>query len=352
VIACSKSPNYKVSVKLAGAEGKILLEQVMDGSLVAVDSADFKKGVAVLKGQLQHPDMYYLSVNGKRPKAIIFIENSKITVTGQADSISTAKIAGSTIHDDYLSVVNKIDEIEREYMVLYEAAQKAESAGDTVKAGELMTKFEELYASTGKTMEDYIIANPASYVSPFFLSQLQYERNELQLDSLLNILDPVLNEVQLIVDMKDQVEKMKAVSVDKSAPDFTMNDVDGNPVKFSDVYSKNKYTLVDFWAAWCGPCRQENPNVVAVYNEFKSKGFTVLGVSLDRKREDWVKAIVDDKLAWQHVSDLSYWNNSAAKLYAVSSIPANFLVDSNGTILAKNLRGDRLKEIVAQLLSK
>jgi peroxiredoxin len=215
-----------------------------------------------------------------------------------------------------------------------------------------MTKFEELYASTGKTMEDYIIANPASYVSPFFLSQLQYERNELQLDSLLNILDPVLNEVQLIVDMKDQVEKMKAVSVDKTAPDFTMNDVDGNPVKFSDVYSKNKYTLVDFWAAWCGPCRQENPNVVAVYNEFKSKGFTVLGVSLDRKREDWVKAIVDDKLAWQHVSDLSYWNNSAAKLYAVSSIPANFLVDSNGTILAKNLRGDRLKEIVAQLLSK
>ena len=114
----------------------------------------------------------------------------------------------------------------------------------------------------------------------------------------------------------------------------------------------HKILLIDFWAAWCGPCRGENPNVVAVYNDFHDKGFDVLGVSLDNNKEDWVQAIADDKLAWTHVSDLQYWSNAAAKLYAVNSIPANFLIDAEGKILAKGLRGDDLREKVAELLSE
>ena len=122
---------------------------------------------------------------------------------------------------------------------------------------------------------------------------------------------------------------MKTVAVGQKAPDFTMNDPDDKPVSLSSRIGP-KLLLIDFWASWCAPCRQENPNVVKVYNEFHKKGFDIFGVSLDQKKEDWVKAISDDKLTWTHVSDLKYWGNDAARLYAVNQIPSNFLLDDKG----------------------
>jgi peroxiredoxin len=130
-----------------------------------------------------------------------------------------------------------------------------------------------------------------------------------------------------------------------------MNDTNGNPVSLSSKFGQ-KLLLVDFWASWCGPCRQENPNVVKVYGKFHDKGFDVFGVSLDQDKENWLKAIADDKLTWTHVSDLQYWNNAAAKLYAVNSIPSNFLLDQNGTIIGRNLRGEDLEKKVSEVLGK
>ena len=144
---------------------------------------------------------------------------------------------------------------------------------------------------------------------------------------------------------------MKVVSVGQKAPDFTLNDVNDNPVPLSSKIG-TKLLLIDFWAAWCGPCRGENPNVVKVYNEFHKKGFDVFGVSLDRTKEEWVKAIADDKLKWTHVSDLQEWNSAAARLYVINSIPANFLLDETGTIIARNLRGEELYNKVNEILGK
>jgi peroxiredoxin len=153
----------------------------------------------------------------------------------------------------------------------------------------------------------------------------------------------------MIRSLNERVAVMKAVAVGQKAPDFTQNDVTGNPITLSSKIG-SKLLLVDFWAGWCNPCRMENPKIVKVYNEFHKKGFDVFGVSLDEDKEMWVKAIADDKLTWTEVSDLQFWNNAAAKLFAVNSIPANFLLDETGKIIGKNLRGEALYNKVNEVL--
>ncbi len=352
VFACSKEAGYKIKVDLKGAQGMVFLEQRDTGEWIPVDSAVFSEEKAVMRGSVDIPEMYYLSLNGDRNKLTLFIENSDITVTGTVDSIANATISGSSVHDEYHTVVEKIQRLSDEYVALYQESRQLRAEGNTRKADELMDQVNRMYESVGTIQEDFIKNNPASYATPAFLANIQYEKSLEELEAMLNNLDPRLNETSIIQLLRERVAKLRTVAVGQKAPDFTLNDPEGNPITLSEVYKNNAYTLLDFWAGWCGPCRVENPNVVAVYNDYKNKGFGVLGISLDRTKEEWVQAIADDGLTWQQVSDLSYWNSAAANLYAVNSIPSNLILDREGIIIAKNLRGQDLRNKISGLLDE
>ena len=351
--ACNqqKEGGFEIKVDLEGAEGQILLEKRGESSWIPVDTAEIVDGVAVLEGKVDNPEDYYISVLGQLAKTMVFVENADITVSGKVDSLASVEVTGSQTHNEYSRVNNRIQQIGEEYMAIYQQAREASAEGDTAKAEELMEEVNALYESTTELQEEFVRENPASYATPYFISRIQYGLELEELEKLVDSLNEKLQSLPIIQSLKERIAKLKTVAVGQKAPDFTMNDTEGNPVTFSDVYSQHEYTLLDFWAAWCGPCRRENPNIVAVFNDYKDQGFYVFGVSLDREKEAWLQAIEDDNLTWAHVSDLSYWNNAAAQLYAVNSIPASLIVDKNGTIVAKNKRGDELRETVKGLVN-
>jgi peroxiredoxin len=348
--ACTQTPSYQVNVKLAHAEGKAYLTQRIKGEWVNLDSSEFKNGECQFKGAVKNPEVYYLGVSSKKEKLMFFIENSPISITGVADSLSSAKVKGSVVHQEFQTLQDKLDLMDEQGMTLFKQSKEAGKSGANNKSDSLMVLAENIFNDIDTQQKEYIKANPASYVSPYLLGRVYYDMEADVLETYLAKFDAKLDSVPTVVMLKERVEKLKSLAIGQTAPDFTMNDAEGNPVKLSDIYSKNEYTLVDFWASWCGPCRRENPNVVAVFNSNKAKGFGVFGVSLDTDKEKWLKAIADDHLTWPHVSDLKGWKNEAAAVYAVSSIPANLLIDKAGKIIDRNLREEKLGKKIAELL--
>jgi len=350
IISCTTKPSYEVKIKLASAEGKAYLSQRVKGDWVKLDSVELINGEGVFKGVVKNPEIYYLGLSSKKEKLPFLVENSMISIIGLSDSLMNAKVTGSKVQDELQALQDKLDVIENQGNNLYELSKEAAKNGDKVKADSLMALADKAFTDVDNIQKDYIKANPASYISPYLLGRVYYDMEADVLDGFLSGLDAKLDSVPTILTLKDRVSKLKLVAIGQFAPDFTMNDASGNPVKLSDVYSKNEYTLIDFWASWCGPCRRENPNVVAVFNSYKAKGFGVFGVSLDSDKAKWEKAVANDQLTWPHVSDLKGWKSEAAALYSVNSIPANLLVDKTGKIIGRNLREEKLREKIAELL--
>ena len=349
--ACSSEPHYVVKGKIDGSDSiTFFLQKKEAGKTITIDSAVSRKGTFTIKGgAVDYPQLIQLVAWNTNKRTSFYLENSEITITGRLDSLYKAKITGSKTQDEYQSFVDSNKPLSERYSKTYIEYQAASQAGNAVKVAELEKQADSIQTEMINLQKNFVRNNPASYVSPSILGSLSYEMEAEEIESMINGLDTAIAAVPQVKSLKERVAIMKAVAVGQKAPDFTMNDVDGNPVALSSKIG-SKLLLIDFWAAWCSPCRQENPNVVKVYTEFHKKGFDVFGVSLDQKKEDWVKAIADDKLIWTHVSDLQYWNNAAAKMYAVYSIPANFFLDETGTIIARNLRGEALYNKVNEVL--
>jgi peroxiredoxin len=349
--SCSSEPHYVIKGKIEGSDTiTFYLQKRESGKMISIDSAISDKGSFTMKGgKVDFPQMMYLLAGTTRKRAQFFIENSEITITGTLDSLFKAEVTGSKTQDEYQKFILSNKPLSDSYSSGYAEYQAANRTGDTAKTNALEKQLDGIQKEMTALQKNFVKSNPASYVTPSMLSSLAYEMEPNEIEAAINELDTAVASTPAMKALRDRVQVMKAVAVGQKAPDFTMNDVEGNPVALSSKIG-TKLLLVDFWAAWCGPCRQENPNVVKVYNEFNKKGFDVYGVSLDQEKDAWVKAIADDKLTWTHVSDLQYWSNAAAKMYAVNSIPANFLLDESGTIIGRNLRGEDLYNKVNEIL--
>jgi peroxiredoxin len=352
IVSCAtRGSQFVINGKIAGAEGvTFILQERVAGKYIKLDSAVVKKGVFTIKGVVEYPKMVVLMAKDMRKGTSFYIENSEITITGHIDSLNNAKITGSKTQDQYIAYQNSLKQFEDRTEKNSAEYKVAEAAGDKAKMTGLEKASEQIYNDEIAFDKQFIKSNPKSFVSPDVLYNRSYDLDANEMESLINAFDTNVAKIQLVQNLKAHVAVMKTVDIGRKAPDFIMNNVDGKPLALSSKIGKSKLLLIDFWASWCGPCRMENPNVVKVFKEFSKKGFDVFSVSLDRTKEAWLKGIADDKLTWTHVSDLLYWNSAAAKLYAVNAIPANFLVDETGTIIARNIRGDALYNKVKEVL--
>jgi peroxiredoxin len=351
IMACTSEPHYVVNGKIDGSDSIIFYLQTREaGKTITIDSAFSKRGSFKIKGgAVDYPKLVQLVAGNTRKRTPFYLENSKITITGSLDSLFKAKITGSKTQDEYDSLIASNKPLSNKYYNAYQEYQVARKAKNTERLEELGKQIDSIKTEMMNRQKNYVRNNPSSYVTPSILASLSNEMSTEEIESMIDGLDTTIASLPLIQSLKERLAAMKVVAVGKKAPDFAMNDINGNPVSLSSI-AVSGLLLLDFWASWCNPCRLENPNVLKVYKEFHKKGFDVLGISLDQKKEDWLKAIADDKLIWSHVSDLKYWDNEAAKLYAVNSIPSNFLLDTTGTIIARNLMGDDLYKKVREVL--
>ena len=349
--ACDKPvPQFTINGTIEGlADGTIYLKQRIAGESVTLDSVKSVGGKFVLKGAVAVPEMCMI-VLGERKQVPIIMENKEIQVVGKVDDLKNVSITGSASQDEMKALNVKGAVLNEKMKELYGKYTEAKKAANALEIAFLEEQLDSLDNRQTAMQKDFVTGNPNSFVAPVILQQIQYGMDADEIQGYLTKFSPEVMKSSSAKALAERVTVLQSVAVGKIAPDFTQNDSIDTPVKFSDVYAKHEYTLIDFWASWCGPCRGENPNVVAVWKDYNAKGFHVMGVSYDTDKAKWLKAVADDQLTWTQVSDLKGWGNATAKIYGINSIPANLLVDKTGKIIARNLRAEKLREKMAELL--
>ena len=342
--ACNAQSGYKVTGTVEGMpDGKAIIATVNGSSLDTLAKADVKNGSFEFTGNVSEPTGAYIMVIGQRGAIPFMLENANITVNAGQAGLTVTGSEGQKIYDQFMAINTTTQQEAMKLQQEYQAAN-----GDQAKMQAVQEAYAKLMTDAQAKETELIKANPDSYVSTFVIvssmGQMEYE----QLKERYNLLGEKAKASAQGKAIAAQIAKLESTAIGQIAPNFTITTPEGESISLYDI--KGKVKLIDFWASWCGPCRGENPHVVEIYKEYHPKGLEIFGVSLDNNKEAWVKAIADDGLVWKHGSDLKGWQSAPAKLYSVSGIPHTVLLDENNKIIAKNLRGDELKQKIAELL--
>ena len=349
--SCQEKAGYTIKGTIEGvAEGDtVYLQNFVDGSLVKMDSAVVKGGAFEFKGT---PDSVTVSryvtyrKNGMRMTAMVFIEKGDITLNMGAEA---NKVAGTMCNDAYQQFMDKFVAINKEMSEIYQKSKTDTTLTDDQRK-DLEKQLAEKDSLGTEMVYNCINENINNLVGVQLLTSYANAFETAKVKALLDKVPAAYSADKDIVALKEHIATIEKTEVGQKFIDFAMNTPEGKEVKLSDFISQNKYTLIDFWASWCGPCRQEMPNVVDAYKQFKSKGFGIVGVSLDKDADKWKQAIKDLNITWPQMSDLKAWQCEGAKLYGVRAIPATVLVDQEGNIVARDLRGEDIAAKLEELL--
>ena len=346
--ACNQNKDqFKVNVSLTnGNDRTVYLQKYVDNAPVTIDSAVIANDMAVLTADNDDPQILYaLKVKGMRGSMPFFADNKDVSFVGDINNPQAVEIMASESQKELNDYNDQLNQFNTQIKELYAEMQQAFSDNDSIKMDSLNTVGTALMEQQANFRDDYIKAHPESFVTHYLLDQ---NKQEYALAELKELMAGFTTESIYKKDLNDYIAKQERLEVGQPFIDFTLQTNDGENVTLSEVIGKNKLTLVDFWASWCGPCRHENPVVKAAYEQFHELGFDVIGISVDQDKDAWLEAVADDQLPWTQVRDSE---NKVSEDYLIYYIPSNFLFDQNGTMVAKGLRGEDLAAKLSELLN-